>query len=209
MPFPLPSTSRTASPRAGRSTGPASGRVHSGRRSSRPSSHRRRPIATPAGAAVAVAWTVGCVPAEAPAELGASAPDVTVAALGGDTVALSSFRGRPLLVNLWATWCVPCRQEAPYLQRLHRSRKGQGLEVVGITVDARGFESEIRDFVAEFGLEYTVLHDPDMASVERFAAPGLPATFLIDRDWTLRYAVAGPVEEGDRRFEEALRVLLE
>lgn len=136
-------------------------------------------------------------------------PDVTVLTLEGDTVALSSFRGQPLLVNLWATWCVPCRQEAPYLQRLYRSRRGQGLAVVGITVDARGFDSEIRDFVAEFGLDYTVLHDPDMASVERFTVPGLPTTFLIDRDWTIRHAVVGPVEEGDPRFEETLRVLLE
>ena len=141
--------------------------------------------------------------------VGTSAPDVSAVTLEGDPVALSFFRGQPLLVNLWATWCFPCRLEAPYLQGLHESRERQGLRVVGITVDARGFEGEIRDFVAEFGLDFTVLHDPDMVSVERFAAPGLPATFLIDRDWTIRHAVLGPVEEGDPRFEEALRALLE
>ena len=138
-----------------------------------------------------------------------SAPDVTGATLAGDTVALSSFRGEPLLVNLWATWCVPCRTETPYLQSLHAAHAGEGLRVVGISVDRAPFEEDVREFVAELGVGYTVLLDPEMASMERYAAAGLPSTFLVDRSGIVRHAVTGPVAEGDRRFESALREILE
>jgi peroxiredoxin len=141
--------------------------------------------------------------------VGSSAPEITALTLEGDTVALSSFLGQPLLVNLWATWCVPCRRETPYLESLHRTFGGRGLRVVGITVDRQGVESEIRAFLEEFDVGYTVLHDPEMVSVERFAAPGLPATYLIDRDGIVRHAVPGPVEEGNRGFRDAVLALLD
>ena len=152
---------------------------------------------------------VGCAPSDAPAGVGMSAPDVTALTLAGDTVALSSFRGEPLLLNLWATWCVPCRRETPYLQALHRRWSEAGLRVVGISLDQRGFGREVRKFIDEFGVTYTVLRDPDMVVSDRYAVAGLPATFLIERTGTIRHAVLGPLEEGDRKFEAALREILE
>jgi cytochrome c biogenesis protein CcmG/thiol:disulfide interchange protein DsbE len=156
----------------------------------------------------AVASTA-CAPPDRPAGVGMSAPDVSALTLEGDTVLLSSFRGEPILLNLWATWCLPCRREAPYLQELAESLGGEGLRVVGLSLDRAGFEPEIRDFVEEFGVSYTVLRDPDMVSMDRYPVAGLPATFLVDREGTIRHAVAGPVAEGNRAFEAALREILE
>jgi cytochrome c biogenesis protein CcmG/thiol:disulfide interchange protein DsbE len=150
-----------------------------------------------------------CAPPDRPAGVGTSAPDVSALTLEGDTVQLSSFRGQPILLNLWATWCLPCRREAPYLQELAETLGRDGLRVVGLSLDRAGFEPEIRAFMEEFGVSYTVLRDPEMASMDRYPVAGLPATFLVDRDGTIRHAVAGPVAEGDRVFEAALREILE
>ncbi len=156
-----------------------------------------------------VASAAGCTAPDRPAGVGMSAPDLSALTLAGDTVLLSSFRGEPLLLNLWATWCLPCRREAPFLQELARSRGADGLRVVGLSLDRAGFEPEIRDFMEEFGVTYTVLRDPDMVAMDRYPVSGLPATFLVDRDGTIRHAVAGPVAEGNRAFETALREILQ
>ena len=141
-----------------------------------------------------VVASVACTPPDLPAGVGMSAPDLSALTLDGDTVLLSSFRGEPVLLNLWATWCLPCRREAPYLQELAASREKDGLRVVGLSLDRAGFEPEIRDFVEEFGVSYTVLRDPEMVSMDRYPVAGLPATFLVDRDGTIRHAVSGRAE---------------
>lgn len=151
----------------------------------------------------------GCAATESPARVGVLAPDVPTLTLDGDPVSLSSFRGQPVLLNLWATWCAPCRRETPYLQELHRTLSDRGLRVVGLTVDSRGADAAIRSFLREFAVSYTVLHDPDMVVMDRYAVIGLPATFLVDREGVIQYAVSGPAEEGNRGFEGALERLLE
>jgi cytochrome c biogenesis protein CcmG/thiol:disulfide interchange protein DsbE len=152
---------------------------------------------------------VACASPDAKPGVGIEAPELVGTTLAGDTVALSSFRGEPLLINLWATWCAPCRRETPYLQTLHERYREQGLRVVGVTVDTRGAASAVRDFVDEFGVTYTILEDPDMISMDRYAVIGLPATFLVDREGVIRHVVTGPVAEGSRDFVAALRKLLD
>jgi cytochrome c biogenesis protein CcmG/thiol:disulfide interchange protein DsbE len=122
---------------------------------------------------------------------------------------LSSFKGEPVLLNLWATWCAPCRRETPYLQTLHERYRERGLRVVGVTVDTRGSASAVRDFLGEFGVTYTILEDPDMVSMDRYAVIGLPATFLVDREGVIRHVIVGPVAEGNRAFEAALEGILQ
>ena len=152
---------------------------------------------------------VACARPNPKPDVGADAPELVATSLAGDTVALSSFEGAPVLLNLWATWCAPCRRETPYLQSLHERYADQGLRVVGVTVDTRGAASAVRDFIGEFGVTYTILSDPDMTSMDRYAVIGLPATFLLDKGGVIRHVSIGPVAEGDARFEAALRSVLQ
>lgn len=125
-----------------------------------------------------------------------------------DTVAISDLRGDVVLLNVWATWCGPCREETPFLQSLYEAHRDQGLRVVGVSVDTRRSAGQIETFLREMGVEYDILHDPEMRAMDRFSVLGLPATFLVDRDGTVRFVRMGPVYEDDPEFLEALRETL-
>lgn len=126
--------------------------------------------------------------------------------LDGDTVSVADLRGSPVLINLWATWCPPCREEIPYLQSLHESHPE--LQVVGVSVDDRGAMKTVREYLSGQGVTYTILLDPRMRSMDLFGVPGLPATFLVDPTGTVTFIRIGPVMEGDVPFERALQELL-
>ena len=135
-------------------------------------------------------------------------PDVQAVTLDGDAMALSDLRGQVVLVNLWATWCAPCRFETPFLQSLYDEYRERGFEIVGISVDDAGFEDVVREFTGEYGVTYTILHDPEMRSMDAFHAIGLPATYLVGRDGTIRFVRVGPVSEEDREFFDVLEAAL-
>jgi cytochrome c biogenesis protein CcmG/thiol:disulfide interchange protein DsbE len=136
--------------------------------------------------------------------IGEEAPAFEALAMAGDTVSLESLRGAPVLLNLWATWCHPCRTETPYLQSLHERFSPRGLQVVGVSVDSPGALADVREFMTEFGVGYEVLHDPGMSSMDLFYAVGLPATYLIGSDGTLIWSHLGPVDVVERELEQAV-----
>ncbi len=140
--------------------------------------------------------------------VGQPAPSYAAITLEGDSIALRDLKGRVVLLNLWATWCFPCRQEIPELQALHERLAPRGLEVVGVSVDARGAQEPIREFADEFGVTYPIWHDPDSRIINTFLAYGVPTTYLIDRDGMIRWKHLGPVMADDpalvRALEEAL-----
>jgi thiol-disulfide isomerase/thioredoxin len=82
--------------------------------------------------------------------------------LAGDTVSLQAYRGEGVLLNLWATWCPPCRAEMPYLQELADEYAPRGLRVVGVSVDDRGAHDQVLAFLEESGVRYEILLDPAM-----------------------------------------------
>jgi peroxiredoxin len=102
--------------------------------------------------------------------------------LGGDTLRLVQLRGDPVMLNVWATWCPPCREEMPGLQALHERYGGRGLQVVAVSIDSRGSEPTIEAFLQEYGVTFTILHDVAEDISTQFRTPGVPATFLLDRD---------------------------
>jgi peroxiredoxin len=104
------------------------------------------------------------------------------AAASGDTVHMSDLRGQLVLLNVWATWCPPCRDEMPGLQALHERYAGRGLRVVGVSVDSPGAEGAIAGFVAEQGLTFDILHDAGDIVSRQFRTMGVPETFLIGTD---------------------------
>jgi cytochrome c biogenesis protein CcmG/thiol:disulfide interchange protein DsbE len=140
--------------------------------------------------------------------VGAPAPAFTAATLQGDSVSIASLKGQVVLVNLWATWCAPCRHETPYLESLSRQHADDGLAVVGISMDTGDARDQVEEFVNEFGVTYRILVDPLMRGMDVWHVLGLPASFLIDRDGTLRWMRFGPVSADDEEFTRALGTLL-
>lgn len=126
---------------------------------------------------------VACSPEAAgyrPLAAGDDAPEFAAPVLDGDSLHLSSLRGRPVLLNVWATWCPPCREEMPALQALHEEYGPRGLRVLGVSVDSHGSEQTIRRFLADGGYTFTILHDASDAVSRQFRTIGVPETFLID-----------------------------
>ena len=137
-------------------------------------------------------------------QLGSPAPEYVTATLQGDSISLASLRGQVVLVNLWATWCVPCRTETPYLQALFEEHADRGFRILGISQDVGDARQDIESFVEEFGVTYTILHDPRMRGLDIYRVLGLPGTFLVDREGILRWMQYGPIREGDPAFLRAL-----
>jgi len=127
----------------------------------------------------------------------------------GDLVSLESLRGHPVVLNLWATWCGPCRYETPHLQSLYEEYREQGLEMVGVSIDSRGNIDLALDFLTQYGVTYIQLHDPDQRSMDVYNVLGLPATFVIDAEGVLRLFRLGPVLETDTGFTDLIETLLE
>lgn len=138
------------------------------------------------------------------AAVGDPAPQYAAVSLAGDSVSLAGLRGKVVLLNVWATWCVPCRTEIPALQQIHERHAAQGLELVGVSVDAPGEGEEVRSFVREFGVTYPIWLDPEERVTSTFRLIGVPGTFLIDRKGTLLWKHMGPVEADDPALTRAL-----
>jgi peroxiredoxin len=151
-----------------------------------------------------------------PVGVGARVPPYSAPDLDGRPVTLSALKGKVVVLNVWATWCPPCRQEMPALQRLHEELREQGLEVVAVSVDAPiGTFSgpgrpggDIGKFVEDYGLTFTVLHDREQSIEDLFLVPGLPTTFIIDRSGRITQKVVGAREWDALHFVAYFQQLL-
>lgn len=124
----------------------------------------------------------------------APAPAITLPRLDGrGQVTLAGLRGKVVVLNYWASWCDPCRQESPLLERWHRRIEPLGGTVIG--VDVLDVTSDARKFVSEFGLSYPMLRDADGETQTEFGVAAYPETILIDRDGRIAALVRGPVDE--------------
>lgn len=126
-----------------------------------------------------------------PIEVNQPAPELTLLDLDGNQVSLSDFVGQVVLVNNWATWCPPCREEMPEFQAYYEKYRQQGFQV--IAVEAGQPEAEVRDFVEREGLEFIILLDPENLSLITFQNSSLPNSFVIDRRGHLRLAWLGAI----------------
>lgn len=119
-------------------------------------------------------------------------PDFTVATRTGETLTMASLRGRVVLVNVWATWCGPCRAEMPALQQLSEAYKAEGMVLLGLSVD-RGAAAKVDAFLAERGITYPVAIIGGDVLAALGGVRGYPTSFLIDRAGVVRHTVMGPV----------------
>jgi cytochrome c biogenesis protein CcmG/thiol:disulfide interchange protein DsbE len=133
------------------------------------------------------------------------APSLDLARLGGGRASLEDFRGQVVVLNFWASWCDPCRAESPLLQRWHERMRPRGGTVLG--VDVRDVSSDALGFVREYRLTYPHLRDVDEEAMRDYDVPGLPETFVIDRQGRIAAIKRAPVD--DRFLREAVPPLLE
>lgn len=122
---------------------------------------------------------------------GLLAPNITVQTLDGRHVTLRSLRGHTVLLNFWATWCVPCRHEVPFLAATARRYRARGLVVLGI--DKSEGEGDVRAFLRAAGAHYPVAVDSDGSLLARYAVESLPASYLVDRGGVVRAIQIGVI----------------
>ncbi|MBI2333064.1 MAG: redoxin domain-containing protein [Chloroflexi bacterium] len=118
--------------------------------------------------------------------VGKPAPDFTLPTLDGTEVSLSQFHGKPVLINFWASWCAPCREEMPELVRAYEAHKVDGLLILGLNLTFQDSLPEVQHFVNEFKMTFPVLLDEDGAVAEKlYRIPGLPMSVFINQDGTI------------------------
>lgn len=149
----------------------------------------------------------GCAPEPGP-EVGRRAPDYSGRFLDGDPFRLADLRGDVVLLNIWATWCYPCRREMPSLETLHRDFRAHGLRVVAVSIDAAGADAEIRSFLEAFGITFPTVHDPEQHVTRTFRIRGVPETFLIGRDGRIVHHWVGRINGRSALVRERVRAAL-
>jgi cytochrome c biogenesis protein CcmG, thiol:disulfide interchange protein DsbE len=128
-------------------------------------------------------------------QVGFAAPDFSLQTLEGGTYTLSDLRGQVVLVNLWATWCPPCRAEMPAIQKVYAEYQGQGLVVLGINSTVQDDLPAVAPFITEYGLTFPILLDDTGKVSSMYQLRSLPSSYFIDREGVIRYVVSGPMSE--------------
>lgn len=171
------------------------------------SASRRTPILALIVLAVAACGEIGSR-VDAVPRIGGPAPAYSALTLDGVQVALSDLRGEVVLLNIWATWCGPCVREMPGLEALHTEYGDQGLRVVGTSIDRGSAEGEVRRYLQNHEITFTILLDPDDQVSGTFRAIGVPETFLIDHEGTIRHRWFGEFDPSLPEVHERLESLL-
>jgi thiol-disulfide isomerase/thioredoxin len=138
--------------------------------------------------------------------LGKPAPTFTVTTLDGKPVSLDDFKGKAVIVNFWATWCAPCRQEMPWLAQLREQYAAQGFEVLGIVTDGAP-DDKLQRIADKSGVKYPILHCNHKAAVAYGGLPNLPESFYIDKHGKL--VMEGAAADSKEELEGKIRKLLE
>ena len=123
-----------------------------------------------------------------PVVLGSKAPNFMALTL--DSIPkekhLADYRGDVVMINVWATWCLPCRVEMPSIEQLHKAYGPKGLKIVAVSIDDPGTDAGIRTFAKQYGLTFEILHDPTGKIVDQYDISGYPETFIVGKDGVIR-----------------------
>lgn len=154
---------------------------------------------------VAAALLIGCTRRDASdAASSTKASDFTLQDLNGKKVSLSDFKGKPVLLEFWATWCPPCRESIPGIEKLYKSYGTRGLVVLAVSLDQGGWDA-VKAFASEQGITYTVLKgDEDVAS--KYQVRTIPMLLIMDKDGKIvkRYLGVGDDEELEKDIKAVL-----
>jgi peroxiredoxin len=137
---------------------------------------------------------------------GGPAPALALKDLDGRSHQLSDYRGKVILVNFWATWCGPCRDEMPSIQELKDKLAGKPFVVLAVNLDEP--ESRIWKFLSQMKLDFTILLDPERKAARAWGARILPATYVIGPDGKIRYSLVGEINWGHEQVVSRISELL-
>lgn len=147
------------------------------------------------------------------AEAGADAPAFTAVDLAGDSVRLADYEGQVVMLNFWATWCPPCLEEMPSMQRLYDELRDDGFVVLAVSLDAPPPGQDVRELVGEYvdrlELTFPILLDPEGVVEEAYNVSGLPTTYVIDRDGRIDGKVIGGRHWDAAEYRDRIVRLLE
>jgi peroxiredoxin len=139
--------------------------------------------------------------------IGNSAPDFSLEDLNGKSVSLTSFRGKPVLLNFWATWCPYCRKERPHLDNLYKEYSNKNLIIISIAID-RSLE-KLKKFMENKSAQYVLLYDGQSRVASAYNVAGLPTSFLIDRNGIIKRKFTGFREWNSVSSKEIIDALIE
>jgi peroxiredoxin len=128
-----------------------------------------------------------------PIEVGLPAPDFTFPGTDGKMVSMADYRGKVVLVNIWATWCRSCVDEMPSMEKLYQKLKGEDFEILAVSIDSLG-EKVVAPFMKKYNLTFPALIDSAGAIRMGYRTTGVPESFIIDKDGILVKKVIGPLE---------------
>lgn len=148
--------------------------------------------------------TTGNHEAAAVPEIGSAMPEYSGKGLDGSTFSTKNELGNVVLLNMWATWCGPCRVEIPVLQALQGKYGAKGFKVIGVSLDDSSAKSTVRDFVRDRHIGYPVVLDPDGNLANMFQATVIPTSVLLDRQGKIRWRQVGALPENDGRLIAAI-----
>lgn len=142
-----------------------------------------------------------------PVQVGLPGPDFTLPGLGGDMVSLSDFKGKVVLVNIWATWCPSCVEEMDSMQRLYERFKRKDFEILAVSVDSLG-KSVVAPFMEQYKLTFPALLDPAGTVQIAYQTRGVPESFLIDKKGLLVKKIIGPRDWVDPGIQTTIDKLI-
>ena len=148
------------------------------------------------------------LPETAALEVGQPAPNLTLPGLDGKAVSLSDYRGKVVLVNLWATWCAPCVAEMPSMEKLYQRLKGDDFEILAISIDTPG-ASTVAPFMKKHKLTFPALIDTQGIAKIAYKATGVPESFIINRQGVLARKIIGPLDWSSPEVIRFIRTLMQ
>jgi cytochrome c biogenesis protein CcmG, thiol:disulfide interchange protein DsbE len=139
-------------------------------------------------------------------DAGARLPEIGLTDLRGGRVDLAALKGKVVIVDFWASWCGPCKDEMPVLERLHKKYKSRGLVVVGVSVDQE--LANVKGFLKQVPVSFSIVHDAEHKVAGRFKPPRMPSSYVVDRNGIVRHVHAGFRDEDAAKLEAEVSALL-
>jgi cytochrome c biogenesis protein CcmG/thiol:disulfide interchange protein DsbE len=158
------------------------------------------------GIVAAVAALSLVIPPAHALDVGAKMPEIGLTDLNGKQVSAASLAGKVVVVDFWATWCAPCKDEMPVLEKLYKKYGSKGLVVVGVSVDKDA--SNIKGFLKKIGVTFPVVHDANHQVSGRYQPPRMPSSYIVDRKGIVRYVHGGYRADDAAKIEKELVALL-